>query len=239
MATKISYCDETVNIITGCTKVSPGCKNCYAAAMAPRLKNRFGYGINPFEPTFHTDKLTKPSEWKTSKVIFLSSMGDMFHHDVPFAWLDLIFTMIKQENQHQYLLLTKRPRRMHEYIVDYLLRYGYLPNNIWLGVTAEDQQRANERLPVLFKIPAHHYFVSIEPMLEPINLECVPGISALNWAICGGETGQKARFMQPDWARSIRDQCNVMNVPFYMKQMSRKTPIPIDLFVKELPVGLR
>ena len=239
MSTKINYCDETVNPITGCSKCSPGCLNCYAEKLAHRLKGRFGYGEDPFKVTFHHDKLNSPGKWKSPKVIFVCSMGDIFHADVEVAWVDQVFAMIKRFSQHQYLILTKRAQRMHDYVVDYEQRIGALPSNAWLGVTIEDQVRTNERLPLLLNTPATHHFVSVEPMLEPVSLNGVPGEHHLDWVICGGESGLKARYMNPDWARYLRDQCAYLNIAFYMKQMSQNGFIPQDLFVRQLPAGLR
>lgn len=239
MATKIDYCDETVNPITGCSKFSPGCLNCYAALMANRLKGRFGYGEDPFKVTFHPDKLNTPMKWKSPKVIFVCSMGDIFHADVQIDWIDKVFQMVSQFNQHQYLILTKRAQRMHDYVIDYEKRIGPLPSNAWLGVTIEDQVRTNERLPLLLNTPAQHHFVSVEPMLQTIVLNCVLGKYPLDWVICGGETGTKARYMNPDWTRYLRDQCAYLNIAFYMKQMSQKAFIPQDLFVRQLPARLR
>ncbi len=239
MATKISYCDETWNPVTGCTKHSPGCANCYAAQMAPRLKNRFGYGEDPFQITFHEYRLEIPYSWKSRKVVFICSMGDLFHKDVLDKWIDMVMEVVRTAVQHQFLIFTKRAQRMHDYMMAYVEREGAMPRNAWLGVSVEDQKRADERLPLLLETPAAHRFLSVEPLLEHVNLSLATGISTIDWVITGGESGRQARFMEADWARAIRDQCQENGVPFYMKQMSRKEAIPIDLDIQQLPIGMK
>jgi hypothetical protein len=154
-------------------------------------------------------------------------MGDLFHETVPFSWIDRIIDQAAlYDHKHIFVILTKRPEIMKKYFEELSLNTGYKPlSNIWIGVTAENQEQANKRIPILLQIPAAKHFVSIEPMLGPIDLECFPEtgcpnnfISDLDWVICGGESGHKARPMHPDWVRSLRDQCKAADVPFFFKQ---------------------
>jgi len=225
---------KTWNPITGCTPISEGCEHCYARRMAQRLKGRYGYPEDdPFRVTFHPDRLDQPLKWKKPRMVFVCSMGDLFHEDVKDEWIDSIFsTMISTYyGYHTYLILTKRPQRMKAYLSrrKYTGKHSF---RIWLGVTCENQQRADERIPILLQIPAAVRFVSIEPMLGPVDLTFInpfddfhtdaldtPDPSyKLHWVILGGETGPGARPMHPDWARSVRDQCQAAGVPFFFKQ---------------------
>ena len=246
-ATKIEWADAVWNPITGCTPVSEACDNCYAKRMANRLAGRYGYPADdPFRVTFHPDKLDEPLRWKKPRRIFVCSMGDLFHEDVKKDWIDSVWSTMAEARQHTFQVLTKRPERMREYILD-RKRKGWKPdcNNIWLGVTAENQARVNERIPILLQIPAAVRFVSIEPMLGPVDLTDIvikrqvgedhidvlrcdvdPADdlyhgSTLDWVICGGETGPGARPMHPDWVRSLRDQCLEAHVPFFFKGWGR------------------
>jgi len=261
--TKIEWCDASWSPITGCTPISEGCAHCYAKKMATRLKGRFGYPEDdPFKVTFHPDRLTHPLKWKKPKRIFVCSMGDLFHKDVSYRWIDQVFLMPVLCPQHTFLILTKRPDVMAFYLQDRMLPGRLVPKhlqriqwllqiqwplpNVWLGVTAENQKTADERIPILLQIPAAVRFVSIEPMLGPIDLnkrELLIDKSRfkytvgnyLDWVITGAETGPGARYMNPDWARDIRDQCKQANVPFFIKKISNKSPIPDDLMIREHP----
>lgn len=280
---KIEWTDSTWNPITGCTPVSEGCASCYAKREAEgRLRGKYGYPQDePFRVTFHEDKLEQPLKWRRPRKIFVCSMGDLFHEAVTNEMLDDVFDVMALASHHTFLILTKRPERMKEYLFLLPDRIGYgdafceavreadqddpddlsgavmnqwvkkvlsveagianiakleqgvpLPN-VWLGVTAENQQRADERIPLLLQIPAAKHFVSVEPMLGPVNFEDVPvgmlgplrpvrkglpeDIPRLDWVICGGETGANARPMHPDWVRSLRDQCQGAQVPFFFK----------------------
>jgi protein gp37 len=199
VSTKIEWCKnkdggqgKTWNPVTGCTKISPGCQNCYAERMAKRLRGRCGYDTEkPFKVTLHPDRLEEPLHWRKPSTVFVCSMGDLFHEDVPFDYIDRVFKRINGSPQHDFLILTKRPERMREYFArsmkflcaacqgtgcSYCLDHGYQNwemkpySNVWLGVTAENQEMADERIPILLQIPAAVRFVSVEPMLGPINL---------------------------------------------------------------------
>lgn len=270
---------ESWNPVTGCTKISDGCKHCYAERMSKRLKGRFGYPEDdPFRVTLHEDKLDAPLHWKKPRTVFVCSMGDLFHEAVPFSYITNAWNIMETANRHTFMVLTKRPDRMLDYLTSADGRFavrGYmrpLPN-LWLGVTAENQARADERIPLLLQCPAAVRFVSIEPMLSELDLrdplygypeqvsertyvtrdmamgaqdmslagmpmsndEWAQTTPALDWIIVGAETGPGARPMDPDWARSVRDQCASAGVPFFMKAMSNGAPIPPDLMVREWP----
>lgn len=249
---KIKDLIKTWSPITGCRPISEGCRNCYAKRMATRLRGRFGYPADePFRVTYHFDRLDQPLKWRKPRMIFVCSMGDLFHGQVPFESINQIIKIITLCKQHTFLILTKRPKRMAEYFkhLEYLLQIvgeSRLPiPNLWLGVTAENQQRADERIPVLLQIPAVVRFVSAEPMLGPVNLKlsdyAISGDSHsvrrafLNWVICGAETGPGARTMGLSWARDLRDQCKEAGVPFFFKRATGETPD--DLMIREYPKG--
>jgi len=180
------------NPVTGCTPVSPGCAHCYARAMARRLVGRCGYPADePFRVTLHPEKLDEPLRWKKPKQVFVGSMGDLFHDQVPDEFIDRIMAVVAMAQNHTFMVLTKRPTRMSQYFAgaNYRLeieRWLWPLPNLWLGVTAEDQQRANERIPVLLRIPAAVRFVSIEPMLKPVDLTKIITFVCNNPSACYG-----------------------------------------------------
>jgi protein gp37 len=248
--TGISWCDSTWNPVTGCTKVSQGCKNCYAERMSKRLQamGQANYA-NGFQVTCHEDALGLPATWKKPRRIFVNSMSDLFHPDVPTRFIEAVFGRMESYDWHTYLVLTKRPKRMREFCrvwwggQDIADEMGH----IWLGVSAENQETADERIPLLLQTPAAVRFVSCEPLLGKIllddgetswlscdgtnksgdehlffccnqNARRLPHFHGIDWVIVGGESGPKARPMHPDWARGIRDQCVAAGVPFFFKQ---------------------
>ena len=249
MPTKIEWCDESWNPLTGCSQISEGCRNCYAERMSKRLKGRFGYPEkNPFRVTRHPDKFIQPVRWKKSRRIFVCSMGDLFHRGVGYDDRVIVWNVMERTPQHTYLILTKRPARMVSFLND-IKRYvpfdrWPLPN-VHLGVSVENQAAADERIPDLMKCPAAVRFVSCEPLLGRVDLwdkvipSMVQGVDVppIDGVIVGGETGPWARYMNPDWARYLRDQCVKARVPFFLKQMHGKLPIPKDLLIRELPNG--
>lgn len=227
---KIEWTDRVWNPVTGCTKISEGCKNCYAERQSKRFAGMNGYPADdPFKVTLHPDRLEEPLHWKKPSRIFVCSMGDLFHGDVTMGFISRVFSTIRRCPQHTFIVLTKRPVKMLHAVNDYV--DGALPN-LWLGVTAENQETADERIPLLLKTPAAVRFVSIEPMLGPVSFrwsawdglgtkkitDHLDGLRMLDWVICGGESGPGARPMHPDWARSLRDQCKEAAVPFFFKQ---------------------
>lgn len=188
MPTKIEWATDTWNPITGCTPISEGCQNCYAKRMSKRLAGRCGYPEDdPFAVTLHPDKLGQPLRWKKPRRVFVCSMGDLFHPDVDFSSIRRIWaTMTTYPRQHTYLILTKRPERMKQFF-EWMEKQEFQVEttweNIWLGVTAENQQRADERIPILLQIPAAKRFVSIEPMLGPVDINRWTKETCTN---CGG-----------------------------------------------------
>lgn len=240
---KIEWTDVTWNPVTGCDKVSQGCKNCYAEVMHRRLRGMYPkkYSL-PFlgHIQLHPDELDKPMQWKLPRMIFVNSMSDLFHKDVPFEFINAVFSVIHLSPQHTFQILTKRPERMKEYFNSSHFGWamGKVFSNAWLGVSCEDQKTANERIPFLLDTPAAVRFVSVEPLLGPINLTRIEhsdfmvtdslwkhkAFSSIHWVICGGESGHNARPMHPDWARSLRDQCNAAGVPFLFKQWGEWEP---------------
>ncbi len=243
MSTKIEWAEETWNPITGCDPISEGCANCYARRMATRLRGRYGYPADdPFRVTFHPERLGQPERWKKPRMIFVCSMGDLFHERVSIDHGCMVLGAAKEAPQHKYLFLTKRPEIMLKAMA-FFCGGEPMPSNWWLGVSAENQQRAEERIPILLQIPAAVRFVSCEPLLGPMDLDIYfseydyrptydyfrtmyPDIEnkpilirpGIDWVICGGEAGPGARPMHPDWARSLRDQCVDAGVPFFFKQ---------------------
>jgi protein gp37 len=227
--TKIEWADKVWNPITGCSKISEGCQNCYAERMANRLKGRYGYPEdNPFEVTVHEDRLEEPLKWKKPSRVFVCSMGDLFHEDIdPSVIQDALWCMEKVP-QHTFLILTKRPDTMRKY-----LRVFYhqkkIPGNIWFGVTVENQQRADERIPILLQIPAAVRFVSVEPMLGFVDLERYLGRKAvsegIDWVICGGETGPGARPAQQKAIVDLYKQAKAANIPFFFKKWGSSTSL--------------
>ena len=209
-STKIEWTDKTWNPVTGCTKISSGCANCYAEIMANRLQ-AMGVDkyINKFVPTIHDDVLDEPVKWKKPHIVFVCSMADLFHDDVPFEFIDKVFNVIQQANHHRYQILTKRAVRMAEYFSN-----REIPENVWLGVTIESSSELS-RIDSLRNIQATIRFLSCEPLLDDLGSINLTGI---DWVIVGGESGVKARPMNPEWVRSILNQANEQGTAFFFKQ---------------------
>jgi protein gp37 len=208
--TKIEWTEKTWNPITGCTKYSQGCANCYAETMSNRLK---AMGLdkyrNGFELTLHSYCLEEPMQWKKPHNIFVCSMSDLFHKDVSFEFIDKVMCTINNTPQHRYQILTKRAERMAEYFAT-----REIPQNAWLGVTVEAQTSKN-RIDILRTLAAPIRFLSCEPLLE--DLGCL-NLDNIDWVIVGGESGTSGRPMKEDWALEIKDQCEAQNIPFFFKQ---------------------
>lgn len=232
---KIEWTNKSWNPITGCSPISPGCANCYAKGMSNRLKGRWGYdGTKPFEITFHQDRLLIPLYRKKPCMYFVNSMGDIFHENVPDEWRDIIFRVIYLCPQHVFTVLTKRAENMKRYFNNIVETYGVeIPSNIWAGVTAENQEMADLRLPHLIDTQVANRFISVEPLLGPVDLSTY--INSMNWVIVGAETGVRARYMEPNWAMAIKNLCLVYNVPFFFKKMSRNIEPPMQLNIREFP----
>lgn len=208
--TKIEWTDKTWNPITGCSKKSTGCLHCYAEVMARRLKamGQEKYA-NGFDVTLHERCLYEPLSWKSSHNIFVCSMSDIFHEEVPFDFVDKMFAIIEKTPQHRYQILTKRAERMAEYFFE-----REIPNNVWLGVTVEAQS-SRYRIDYLRNLPASVKFLSCEPLIEDLAELDLTGI---DWVIVGGESGPKARPMQESWALNIRQQVEEQGARFFFKQ---------------------
>jgi protein gp37 len=202
----------TWNPVTGCTKISQGCKHCYAEVMSRRLK-AMGHDKyrNGFKLTLHPDTLNEPYKWKKSKVVFVNSMSDLFHQNVPIQYVQQVFDVMNDNPQHLFQVLTKRAERMQYYDDKGLLKWSH---NIWMGVSVEDKN--NEfRIDLLRRTRARVKFLSCEPLIGPLhNLN----LENIDWVIVGGESGPKARPMDPDWVIDIMEQCQKANVKFFFKQ---------------------
>ena len=207
---KIEWTDATWNPVTGCTKVSPGCKLCYAERLTRRLKaTGMDKYRNGFEVTCHPGALEIPLRWRKPRTIFVNSMSDLFHEQVPDEFVRDVFDVMERAHWHRYQVLTKRPERVAA-LSDQLP----WPSQIWLGVSVESE-RYLHRIDLLRGCGASVKFLSLEPLLGPLSNLNLDGI---DWVIVGGESGPGARPMEADWARDIRDQCVVAGVPFYFKQ---------------------
>ena len=207
---QIEWTDATWNPVRGCTKVSPGCKHCYAETFAERFRGVPGH---PFEQGFDLKliptALDLPLKWKSGRLVFVNSMSDLFHEDIPVSYIKKVFAVMKEAEQHRFQVLTKRSKRLLE-----LAPKLDFARNIWMGVSVESE-RFVERVRDLQKVPAKTRFLSVEPLLAPINFLPLRGI---HWVIVGGESGAGARPMKPEWVRDIRDRCRKMKVPFFFKQ---------------------
>jgi len=294
--TKIEWTEATWNPVTGCSLASPGCTNCYAMQLAgTRLAHHWSRkGLTQATKTgpvwtgevrFNEEWLDQPLRWRRPRMIFVCAHGDLFHENVPDAWIDRVFAVMALCPQHTFQVLTKRSARMREYMdracgrigdaamrlrkEDLAIKLGLGPNglgplphakpgrewwplpNVWLGVSVEDQTRADQRIPDLLATPAAVRWISAEPLLGPVDLREVcgghhfqnpltghrwhdapegvastsdMGGARLDWIVCGGESGKDARPMHPDWARSLRDQCAAACVPFFFKQWGEWFP---------------
>lgn len=208
--TKIEWTDKTWNPITGCTKFSAGCAHCYAEIMSRRLKAMgLGKYQNGFKLTLHEESLNEPLRWKNAHNIFVCSMSDLFHNDVPFDFVDKIMEVIELTPQHRYQILTKRAERMLEYFQN-----RRVPENVWLGVTVECQA-SKTRIDCLRAIPAKIHFLSCEPLLESLG---VLNLSGIEWIIVGGESGSSARPMKEEWVIEIKEQSENQKSAFFFKQ---------------------
>lgn len=211
MKTSIEWTDATWNPVTGCTKVTPGCKNCYAEAIALRLWGHRKFTDVRLEPA----RLKYPLHWRKPRMVFVNSMSDLFHPSVPFDFVDAVFETICTARHHTYQILTKRGARMREYF-DLMNKNAFIPENVLIGVSCENREMALLRIPQLQAIDEARRFVSFEPLLEDVGEINLAGI---HWAIIGGESGPKARPFSIDWARNIIRQCKEQKVPVFMKQV--------------------
>lgn len=277
-ATKIEWCDRTWNPVTGCTKVSPGRDHCYAENIARRFAGSKAFP-NGFDVTLHPQRLDAPFRWRKPARVFVNSMSDLFHPDVSDQFIARVFAVMALATQHTFQVLTKRHGRMRSLLTsttmgelfgravqEWISHNGVarvelqwpLPN-VWIGVSVEDQQRADLRIPALVDTPAAVRFLSCEPLLGETHLR--PAWRALDWVIVGGESGPGARPMDVRWVRILVDDCRALGVAPFVKQLgsvwARDTSIggrpvsaqdskggeietfPVDLRVREFPVATR
>jgi len=205
----IEWTEATWNPVTGCEKVSPGCAHCYAETFAERFRGVAGHPyFQGFDLKLWPERLELPLSWKRPRRIFVNSMSDLFHEEVPDEYIARVFDTMRRAHWHVFQVLTKRPE--HALALKDMLPW---PENVWMGVSVENQ-RWTTRVDVLREIPAHVRFLSCEPLLGPLHLN----LEGIGWVIVGGESGPRARPMSPEWATSIRDQCEVEGVPFFFKQ---------------------
>lgn len=206
----IEWTEATWNPVTGCSKVSQGCKNCYAERMAKRLvaMNNPRYE-NGFKVTLHHDLIDLPYSWKKPRKVFVNSMSDLFHEEVPLEFIQKVFKTMVETPQNTYQILTKRSRRLAE-----LAQHLPWTPNIWIGTSVENEQ-VTFRIDDLREVPAHVRFLSCEPLIGPLkNID----LTGIHWVIVGGESGPGSRPMEADWVRDIRDQCHEQDVAFFFKQ---------------------
>jgi protein gp37 len=253
--TTIEWTDATWNPITGCSVVSAGCKHCYAMKLAgTRLRNhpsREGLtvdtGAGPVwngQVRFNEQWIDQPLRWKRPRRVFVCAHSDLFHQNVDNEWLDRVFEVMARAPQHTFQVLTKRPARMAAYVnsrhaemnVRDAVKYDdHAPSlqwplsNVWLGVSVEDQETSDDRIPLLLQTPAATRFLSLEPLIARVDLDYTranfaDGLPWIDWAIVGGESGAGARPMHPDWARELRDHCKAHKVPFFFKQWGEFHP---------------
>jgi protein gp37 len=208
---RIEWTEQTWNPTVGCTKISPGCKNCYAETMARRLQAMGMRGYeNGFRLTIMPERLSEPLERRKPTVYFVNSMSDLFHEKVPFDYIRKVFDVMAQTPQHTFQVLTKRAERMAEFC-----KSRNVPSNVWLGVSVENKKHGVPRISVLREIDASVRFLSVEPLLEPLGEIDLTGI---HWVIVGGESGHKARPIRQEWVDNIKQQCDASDVALFFKQ---------------------
>ena len=230
--TGIEWTDATWNPVTGCTKVSAGCDHCYAETLArrrlrdiylrrPPVVNSAENRADPFAVRLWPERLDAPINWSEPRMVFVNSMSDLFHRDVPDEYVLRIFDVMLTADWHVYQVLTKRPARAAKFWEKYHAHFGLsdVPGHIWIGTSIENQD-VDYRLRHLRMVSAEIRFLSCEPLLGPLQLD----LDGIDWVIVGGESGTQHRPMDPGWARSIRDQCVEADVPFFFKQVGGRTP---------------
>lgn len=216
----IEWTDATWNPVTGCDKISAGCKNCYAETFAERFRGVPGH---PFEQGFDLrlwpERLELPLKWKQPRLIFVNSMSDLFHKDVPDDFIWKVFETMCKAKHHMFQVLTKRSERLYQWVANH---FHLVPKNIWLGVSVENHP-ATFRIGHLQKAPAQIRFLSIEPLIGPVYLD-ESFLRGIHWVIVGGESGHRARKIDPEWVYNIRKQCLQYSVPFFFKQWGAYDP---------------
>ncbi len=212
---RIEWTDATWNPVRGCTKVSPGCVHCYAEVFAERFRGVPGHPYERgFDPRLVPEKLTEPLRWRQPRMVFVNSMSDLFHEEVPDDYIEKVVRVMQRANWHTYQLLTKRSERLRD-LLRGKLRFAAGLRHIWWGVSVENRKHGVPRIAHLRAAPAAVRFLSIEPLLEDIGqIE----LKEIAWVIVGGESGAGARPMKGEWALALRDQCRKARVPFFFKQ---------------------
>ena len=216
----IEWTDATWNPVTGCTKVSPGCAHCYAETITLRFKRGGPFLPGKTNIRLHPDRLDIPGKWLKARRIFVNSMSDLFHEEVPFEFVREVFRTMAVYDRHIYQVLTKRPERMLEYF-DWDTHLSEWPEHVWAGTSVENQHWADRRVPALLRIPAKVRFLSVEPLLKAVDISSY--LPKLQWVIVGGESGHRARPMKEEWAIRIRNDCVEAGVPFFFKQWGGRT----------------
>ncbi len=211
----IEWTDATWNPVRGCTKISPGCKHCYAARFAERFRGVQGHPYGQgFDLRLVPEKLQEPLSWRERKMVFVNSMSDLFHSSVPDAYIELVARVMVEANWHTFQVLTKRSRRMRD-LLNSRLKFAAQQNHIWWGVSVEDTQYGKPRIAHLQSADVRMRFLSIEPLLEDLGTLDLNGV---NWIIVGGESGPGARPLLRQWVLPIRNQCRAHGIPFFFKQ---------------------
>lgn len=244
MGTAIEWTDETWNPVTGCDKVSPGCDHCYAETIAHRFAGAKAFP-DGFAVTLHPERLDQPKRWRKPRKVFVNSMSDLFHDAIPERFILGVFGVMAECPQHTFQILTKRHARMRSLLTRWSSEVPWMSDplpNVWLGVSVEDQKWADIRIPALLETPAAVRFISAEPLLNMISIADYldrggrtvdmgaagvmrePDCPIVDWVIVGGESGLGARPMYPDWARNLRDECQIAGVAFLFKQWGGRTP---------------
>lgn len=220
---KISWCDYTWSPVTGCTPCGPGCENCWANALAPRLEG-------DFEVTLREDRLDEPIRWTKPRRIFVVPRGDLFHASVPFEFQCKVLDVMREATHHVFLVLTKRPKLMELVVRDYMVQHHEDTDlrkhfgHVWWGVSVENQDKWHERVPALIALEDINRYISFEPLLEDIRMEPERWLPYLHWLIVGGESGLNHRPMRMDWVRKIGRVALNHGIPFFFKQRSGRYP---------------
>lgn len=241
---KIQWTEASWNPATGCTKVSQGCKFCYAETWAKRKMGNFK-DRKFTDVRIHEDRLDQPLKWRRSRKIFVNSMSDLFHESIPDSFIDKVFAVMYVANHHTYQILTKRPERMKKYLNnknlhqrlfgeikkirrDVVVLSNWIQDHIWLGVSVEDQKSLRERVPLLIESKCAVKWLSVEPLLEEVDLRVV-NIKYIDWVVVGGESGVKARKCECKWIDWVVTVCKVNGVPVFVKQLGSKLAKELNL----------